>query len=230
MSMPEPNQVINDLQPPRNLMIRELNLPGRENFWVVKRTCDILGSLIALVLMLPISLPIMLLIFIDDPHGCPIFRQHRCGRGGKIFTMYKFRTMRADAVKLLDDLLDQNEMEGPAFKIKNDPRITRFGKLLRKTSLDELPQFWNILKGDMSLVGPRPPLPREVKMYDEYQFQRLYITPGLTCFWQIAPHRNDISFDDWLEMDIDYIIRRSFWLDVSILFKTVLAVFRLDSE
>ncbi|MBO5271061.1 MAG: sugar transferase, partial [Clostridia bacterium] len=130
--------------------------------------------------------------------------------------------------KKLDELLDRNEMQGPAFKIKHDPRVTRVGRFIRKTSIDELPQLWNVLKGDMSLVGPRPPLPREVEMYTEYQAQRLKVTPGITCYWQIQPHRNSLSFDEWLSWDLRYIENRNFWLDIKILFKTVGVVFALE--
>ena len=131
---------------------------------------------------------------------------------------------------MLDQLLEQNEMEGPAFKMKDDPRITRFGRFIRKTSIDELPQLWNVLKGDMSLVGPRPPLPREVALYTDYQYQRLSVTPGLTCYWQIQPKRNSLSFDEWLSWDLKYISERNFWTDIKILFKTVGAVFGLEGE
>ena len=133
---------------------------------------------------------------------------------------YKFRSMCPNAEAKLDDLLDQNEMDGPVFKIKDDPRITRVGKFIRKTSIDELPQLWNILKGDMSIVGPRPALPREVEQYGDYEKQRLYVTPGLSCYWQIAPHRNDLSFEEWMDLDIKYVKERSFWVDWKIIFKT----------
>ena len=115
-------------------------------------------------------------------------------------------------------------MDGPAFKMKEDPRITRVGKFIRKTSLDELPQLFNVLKGDMSIVGPRPPLPREVEQYTEYQLQRLYVTPGLTCYWQVQPHRNDVDFDEWMELDMKYIKERSFLVDWKIIFKTIRVV------
>ena len=128
------------------------------------------------------------------------------------------------------ELLSKNEMEGPAFKIKDDPRITRVGHFIRKTSIDELPQLWNILKGDMSIVGPRPPLPREVAQYTNYQMQRLYVTPGLTCYWQIQPHRNDLSFDEWLELDIKYIQNRSFLEDWKIILMTFGAVLGMNGE
>ena len=128
--------------------------------------------------------------------------------------------MCPNAEAKLDDLLDQNEMDGPVFKIKDDPRITRVGKFIRKTSIDELPQLWNILKGDMSIVGPRPALPREVEQYGDYEKQRLYVTPGLSCYWQIAPHRNDLSFEEWMNLDVKYVKERSFWVDWKIIFKT----------
>ena len=150
--------------------------------------------------------------------------QKRCGRKGKEFDFYKFRSMYVDAESKLDELLEQNEMEGPAFKIKDDPRITRLGRILRKTGLDELPQLVNILKGDMSIVGPRPPLPREVEQYNDYQKQRLIVTPGLTCYWQIQPHRNDLTFDEWMDLDVKYIKERSFWVDWKIILATVRTV------
>ena len=138
--------------------------------------------------------------------------------------------MVPNAEKLLETLLDKNEMEGPAFKIKEDPRITKFGRFIRKTSIDELPQLWNILKGDMSFVGPRPPLPREVEMYTKYQHNRLRVIPGLTCYWQIQPQRNRISFDRWVELDMKYIEERSFGTDLKIIFKTLGAVCGLEGE
>ena len=152
-------------------------------------------------------------IVVDDPSAGPVFSQERIGRNGKPFKFYKFRSMCPNAEAKLDDLLDQNEMDGPVFKIKDDPRITRVGKFIRKTSLDELPQLWNILKGDMSIVGPRPALPREVEQYGDYEKQRLYVTPGLSCYWQIAPHRNDLSFEEWMDLDVKYVKERSFWVD-----------------
>jgi lipopolysaccharide/colanic/teichoic acid biosynthesis glycosyltransferase len=172
----------------------------------------------------PILLVTAICIYIDDPNASPIFSQIRCGRDGKSFKMYKFRSMYADAEERLDGLLEQNEMDGPAFKIKDDPRITRVGHFIRRTSIDELPQLWNILKGDMSIVGPRPALPREVELYDEYQKQRMYVTPGLTCYWQIQPNRNEITFEEWMNLDMKYIQERSFWVDWKIIFMTVRAV------
>lgn len=196
----------------------------KKNFWLKKRAFDLTLSLLALLILSPILLIIYILIFIDDPHGSPIFRQKRVGRHGKLFTMYKFRTMVCNAEELKKQLEAQNEMDGPVFKIKNDPRITRMGHFLRTTSLDEILQLINIVKGDMSLVGPRPPLPDEVAKYDDYQKLRLVVTPGLTCIWQTASDRNDIPFDKWVEMDIDYIEHRTMLMDLKVLFKTALVV------
>ena len=190
----------------------------------VKRAQDIVFSLLALVVLSPLMLVIAIAIMIDDPKGGFIFRQIRCGKDGRMFHFYKFRSMCVDAEKKLDGLLDQNEMEGPAFKIENDPRITRVGKFLRKTSLDELPQLINVLRGEMSIVGPRPPLPREVEQYTEYQKQRLSVKPGLTCYWQVQPHRNRISFEDWLELDLNYIKAQSYIVDWKIIIMTVKAI------
>ena len=134
--------------------------------------------------------------------------------------MYKIRTMRANADKMVEELTKQNEMDGPVFKMKHDPRITRDGKFLRKVSLDELMQFFNVLKGDMTLVGPRPPLPREVKFYTDYQRLRLLVTPGITCTWQIHKNRNDVPFEEWVEMDIEYIQTRTYYNDIKIMLKT----------
>lgn len=196
----------------------------KKNFWVRKRIFDVTVSLFAVLVLLPFLTAVYILIFIDDPHASPIFRQKRVGRHGRVFTMYKFRTMVANAENMKDGLAEQNEMDGPVFKIKDDPRITRIGKFLRTTSIDELLQLFNVLKGDMSLVGPRPPLIEEVALYDDYQKLRLVVTPGLTCFWQTANDRNDISFNDWVEMDINYIETRTFWLDIKIIARTILVV------
>lgn len=196
----------------------------KKNFWLKKRAFDLVVSLLALLILSPFLLIIYILIFIDDPHGSPIFRQKRIGRHGKLFTMYKFRTMVCNAEELKKQLETQNEMDGPVFKIKNDPRITRMGHFLRTTSIDEILQLVNVVKGDMSLVGPRPPLPDEVAKYDDYQKLRLVVTPGLTCIWQTASDRNDIPFDEWVEMDIDYIEHRTMLMDLKVLFKTALVV------
>lgn len=195
-----------------------------------KRLFDIILAFVALVvLFLPLIL-IAVIIVIDSPGASPIFSQIRVGKNGKEFKLYKFRSMVPSAENMLGELLPQNEMKGPAFKIKEDPRITRFGRFIRRTSIDELPQFWNVLKGDMSLVGPRPPLPREVEMYTEYQLGRLSVTPGITCYWQVQPKRNSLSFDQWVEFDMKYIKERSFKTDIVILFKTIGAVCGMEGE
>ena len=211
--------------PEQEIINRDKVLHSKKMYWFGRRAQDIFFSGIALIVLSPLMLVTALLIFIDDPHGSPIFSQVRCGRDNKPFKMYKFRSMYCDAEERLSELLENNEMDGPAFKIKDDPRITRIGKFIRKTSIDELPQLWNIFKGDMSIVGPRPALPREVELYNEYQMQRMYIQPGLTCYWQIQPNRNDIFFDEWMALDMKYIQERSFTVDWKIIFLTVRAVF-----
>ena len=203
---------------------REKTLRSHRRYWVLRRAQDIVFSLLALILLAPLALLITLAIVLDSPGDGAIFRQRRVGRDGKLFWLYKFRTMCPDAEEQLNELLSQNQMDGPVFKIKGDPRITRVGRFLRKTSLDELPQLLNVLQGDMSIVGPRPALPREVELYSDYQRQRLYVTPGLSCYWQIAPHRNEMSFDEWVALDLKYIQERSFWVDWKIIFLTVRAM------
>ena len=195
-----------------------------------KRCFDIICAIFGLVVLFIPLLIVSLIVVLDSPGASPIYVQDRIGKDGRTFRFYKFRSMIPHAEKLLDDLLDKNEMQGPAFKMKEDPRITRFGRFIRKTSIDELPQLWNILKGDMSLVGPRPPLPREVEQYTEHQYQRLSITPGLTCYWQVQPKRNDLSFDEWLSLDLKYIAERNFWTDLKIIFKTVRVIFGMEGE
>ena len=209
---------------PQIFIDREKMLRGHRHYWVLRRAQDIVFSLLALILLAPLALLISLAIVLDSPGDGAIFRQRRVGRDGKLFWLYKFRTMCPDAEKRLNELLKLNQMDGPVFKIKGDPRITRVGRFLRKTSLDELPQLLNVLRGDMSIVGPRPALPREVELYSDYQRQRLYVTPGLSCYWQIAPHRNEMSFDEWVALDMKYIQERSFWVDWKIIFLTVRAM------
>lgn len=209
---------------------REQVLQSKRIYWMVKRAQDIFFSMLALVVLWPLMALIAVAIVIDSPGASPIFAQERVGRNGRAFRFYKFRSMVPDAEAKLESLLKRNEMDGPVFKIKDDPRITRVGRFIRKTSLDELPQFWNILKGDMSIVGPRPALPREVAQYDEYESQRLYVQPGLTCYWQIQPLRNNLSFEEWLELDFKYIRERSFATDWKIIFKTVGAVLGMNGE
>lgn len=216
--------------PQRTYLDKEEVLHKAKRYWILRRTQDIVLSGLALLVLWPVIAIFALIIWIESPGASPIFAQNRVGRDGRVFRFYKLRSMIPNAEAKLDALLDQNEMEGPAFKIKEDPRITKVGRIIRKTSIDELPQLWNILKGDMSIVGPRPPLPREVEQYDEYQMQRLYITPGLTCYWQIQPRRNDLSFDEWVELDMKYMQERSFLTDWKIIFGTVGAVFGMNGE
>ncbi len=203
---------------------------GRRGYRILRRAQDIFFSALAILVLCPLVLVCAVIIVIDSPGASPFFVQERVGRNGKTFRLIKLRTMKPNADKLLDSLLSQNEMDGPVFKIKNDPRITKVGRFLRKTSIDELPQLINILKGDMSIVGPRPALPREVEQYNDYQRQRLYVTPGLTCYWQIQPRRNELSFDEWVELDVKYICERSFLVDWKIIFKTVGAVLGMQGE
>lgn len=212
------------------LLDREQVLRSGRFYWFFRRFQDIVLSLFALIVLSPLMIVVALAIWLDDPKGSPVYVQKRVGRDGKIFNFYKFRSMCIGAEDMLTDLLEQNEMDGPVFKMENDPRITRVGRFIRKTSIDELMQLFNILKGDMSIVGPRPALPREVEQYNAYQRQRLLVQPGLTCYWQIQPHRNDISFDDWVDLDIKYIRERSFWVDWKIIFLTFGAVFRGSGE
>lgn len=202
----------------------EQDRAAHRGYQVMRRVQDIFFSLLAIIVLSPVFLIVAIAIVIDDPGAGPIFVQERIGKDGKPFRFYKFRSMCPNAEAKLDELLKHNEMDGPVFKIRDDPRITRVGRFIRNTSIDELPQLWNILRGDMSIVGPRPALPREVEQYDDYTRQRLCITPGLTCYWQAAPHRNDLSFEQWLELDLKYIQERSFWVDWKIIFSTVAAV------
>lgn len=214
----------------RTVISREDTLRAKRAYWIVRRAQDILFSALALVILFPAMLVVALVIVIDSPGASPIFVQTRIGRDGRPFRFYKFRTMIPKAEDKLKDLLKYNEMKGPAFKIKKDPRITRIGRFLRKSGIDELPQLLNVLKGDMSIVGPRPPLPREVAQYGPYEMQRLYITPGMTCYWQIQPRRNELSFRDWVDLDIKYIRERSFLVDWKIILRTFVAAATLQGR
>lgn len=207
-----------------------LCLKDKKIYNFFKRCFDIIFSLLGLIISFIPMIIVSVIICIDCPGASPIYVQERIGKNGRVFKFYKFRSMIPGAEKMLDSLLDKNEIKGPAFKIKNDPRITRFGRFIRRSSIDELPQLWNVLKGDMSIVGPRPPIKREVDQYDDYQKQRLLVTPGITCLWQIMPKRNSMNFDEWLALDLKYIQERSFLLDMIIIFKTVGAVCGLEGE
>ena len=189
----------------------------------LKRLIDIIGASLGLILASPIMLIVAILIKLEDPKGPIFFSQVRNGAYPKTFKMYKFRSMYIDAEERLEELMHLNEQSGPAFKIKDDPRITKIGKFIRKTSLDELPQLFNVLKGEMSLVGPRPAIPREVEQYTPYQKQRLLVKPGLTCIWQVSG-RNNIGFDEWVELDIEYIKTRKLWLDIKLILLTIPAM------
>lgn len=203
-----------------------LNAPARSLWFIyetaVKRVLDVVLAGLVLAATLPIWLAIVIAIKLDSP-GRAIFVQERVGRHGRRFRFYKFRSMYVDAERRLSELQAHNEVDGPVFKMRKDPRISRVGSLLRRTSLDELPQLINVLKGDMSMVGPRPPLPREVEKYRPSDAIRLSVKPGLTCLWQIRG-RSTLSFDTWMEYDREYVRNLSLWLDVSILVRTVWAV------
>lgn len=190
----------------------------------VKRMIDIAVSLIAVLVLIPLAAVVAVAIKLDSK-GPVFFKQARVGRNGTLFTLYKFRSMHENADQIKQSLGHMNEAEGPVFKIKRDPRITKIGAFIRKTSLDELPQFMNVLRGEMSLVGPRPPLPQEVERYTDYQRGRLAVKPGLTCLWQVQG-RSSVSFDRWVELDLEYIRRQSLWLDVTIMLKTIPAVLK----
>lgn len=187
-----------------------------------KRAFDLLVSLIALLVCSPLFALIALAIKIDSP-GPVFFGQVRSGLNGRRFTLWKFRSMVVDAEAHLAKLREKNEMSGPVFKMKDDPRVTRVGRFLRKTSLDELPQFWNVLMGQMSVVGPRPPLPSEVDRYERWHRRRLSVKPGITCIWQVSG-RNEIDFEDWMKLDLAYIDQWSLWLDLKIVLRTIPAV------
>lgn len=187
---------------------------------IAKRFFDIIGAAAGLILLSPLFLLVALLIKLEDPKGSVFFYQTRVGKNEKPFRMYKFRSMVMNAEEKLKDLLDKNEISGAMFKMKDDPRITKIGKFIRKTSIDELPQLYNVLRGDMSLVGPRPPLVREVADYTKYDKLRLTVTPGCTGLWQVSG-RNELSFHEMVELDLTYIQNRSVLGDLKIIFKTL---------
>ncbi|PFQ70642.1 multidrug MFS transporter [Bacillus cereus] len=186
----------------------------------MKRLMDVVGALCGLIFLSPVFLIVALLIKLEDPKGPIFFKQTRVGKNEQEFGMYKFRSMVTDAEEKLKDLLQHNEVSGAMFKMKDDPRVTKIGKFIRKTSIDELPQLINVLKGEMSLVGPRPPLLREVKEYTPYDKQRLLITPGCTGLWQVT-ERNSVGFKEMVELDLEYIQKRGVIYDLKIIFKTI---------
>jgi exopolysaccharide biosynthesis polyprenyl glycosylphosphotransferase len=202
--------------------------PDRQLALAVKRVLDVAVAAVGLVLMVPMAVAVGLAILRED--GRPIFfRQERVGLHGRRFRVLKFRTMDHGAEELLPELKAHNEVNGQAFKVTNDPRVTRIGRFLRRTSLDELPQLWNVLTGEMSLVGPRPPLPAEVHEYDVWHRRRLSMKPGITGLWQIEARR-EADFDRWVEKDLEYIDRWSLWLDTKIALRTLPAMFRLEGR
>nr|WP_235434215.1 sugar transferase [Geobacillus stearothermophilus] len=201
---------------------------NKKGYLIAKRIMDICGALIGLICLSWLFLIVAILIKLEDPKGPVFFKQVRVGKDGKEFYMYKFRSMVTNAEELLESLLHLNETTGAMFKMKNDPRVTKIGRFIRKTSIDELPQLWNVLKGDMSLVGPRPPLPREVAQYTEYDKQRLLVTPGCTGLWQVSG-RNDLGFNEMVELDLKYIRERSILYDLKIILKTIKIMIKPNS-
>jgi len=201
-----------------------INVPYRPSALAFKKVTDIFFSLIGIILLSPILISIAIAIKLTSK-GPVIYKQARVGLRGRQFNLYKFRTMISGAESLRKDLLLKNEADGPVFKMKDDPRITKVGKFLRKTGLDELPQLINVLKGEMSLIGPRPPLQEETVRYKRWQLRRLSVKPGLSCFWQIKPERNNIKFEKWMELDLAYIDNWSLRLDFIILLKTIKTIF-----
>jgi len=201
------------------ILDRPIIVRGNRLYLIIKRMFDIIGSFVGLLICLPVIIIIAIIIKLEDG-GPIIFKQLRVGKNGKKFYIYKFRSMRTDAELLKINLLQENEVKGAMFKIKNDPRVTKIGSFIRKTSLDEIPQFYNVLIGDMSLVGPRPPLLEEVASYSNYDKQRLLVTPGLSGLWQISG-RSNLSFSDMVKLDLIYITTRSVKLDLKIMLITI---------
>lgn len=189
----------------------------------IKRAFDVLASAVGLVLCIPVFMIVGLAIKLEDPKGPVFYHQPRIGLNGREFTFYKLRSMYTDADAVKASLMDRNEMDGPVFKIRDDPRVTKVGRFIRRTSIDELPQLWHVLRGEMSLVGPRPLPTVEELACNAYQRQRELVKPGLTCYWQVSG-RNNIMFDEWIELDFKYIREQSLWIDMKILAKTAGAV------
>ncbi|MGM0140965.1 sugar transferase [Enterococcus sp. AZ160] len=221
------NNKQSDINPSPKVWVNKKELDSKIIYYFVKRLIDILGSLVGLLILCPLFLFVAYKIKREEPKGPVFFSQTRVGKNGKSFKMYKFRSMFIDAEEKLEQLLKYNEIEGAMFKMKDDPRITKVGKTIRKYSVDELPQLWNVLKGDMSLVGPRPPLSREVDEYSAYDMQRLLVKPGCTGLWQVNG-RNDVDFHDMVELDLKYIINQSILYDMKIILKTVIVMMKPD--
>ncbi|WP_267201549.1 sugar transferase [Limosilactobacillus kribbianus] len=202
------------------IYVDEQQLNHQYAYRTIKRLFDIVAASIAVIILSPVFLIIAICIKVDDPKGPVFYSQTRVGKDGRLFKMYKFRSMVTNADELLEKLRSQNEVNGAMFKMKNDPRITRVGRVIRKYSLDELPQLVNVVGGSMSIVGPRPPLTSEVAEYTDYDKQRLMVKPGATGMWQVGG-RNDVDFDEMVRLDLTYIQERSIWLDLKIMFETV---------
>nr|WP_316851892.1 sugar transferase [Peribacillus frigoritolerans] len=207
-----------------NYLLTADQVNANRTYLRMKRILDIIGSLMGLIILSPVFLTVALLIKIEDPKGPVFFNQVRVGKNGKEFTIYKFRSMVSNAEELLTNLLNQNEISGLMFKIKKDPRVTKVGLVIRKTSIDELPQLLNVLKGEMSLVGPRPPLLREVAKYTPFDKQRLLVVPGCTGLWQVSG-RNSVGFEEMVNLDLNYIHNRNLRLDIIIILKTFIVLF-----
>lgn len=208
------------------IYLDDFRLRPRPVYDFFKRFFDIVLSIAAIIVLSPVMLIVGILVFLQDFHN-PFFVQTRMTRDGKKFKMLKFRSMCINAEDQLSDLMEQNEVDGPAFKMENDPRVTKIGRFIRKTSIDELPQLFNIIAGSMSIVGPRPPIPSEVEEYTPYQMKRLSVKSGLTCYWQCSG-RSNVGFDEWMSMDIQYIRERSLFTDFKIILKTFKAVLMRD--
>lgn len=202
------------------LKIDQTTIDHRVVYRTGKRIFDFMASLLALIVLIPVFLIIAIAIKTDDPKGSVFYSQKRVGRNGRRFEMFKFRSMQANADKKLNELLKYNEIEGAMFKMQDDPRVTRVGRIIRKYSLDELPQLLNVVLGSMSLVGPRPPLEREVAKYTEYDKQRLMVVPGCTGLWQVTG-RNELNFDEMVDLDISYIQKSNFHYDAWIMIRTI---------
>jgi len=200
---------------------------SRPIYLVCKRMTDFVLALLGLAILSPVFLIVALLIKWDDPKGTVFFSQDRVGKDEELFKMYKFRSMYVDAEERLANLLEHNEVSGAMFKMKKDPRVTKIGACIRKCSIDELPQLFNVLRGDMSLVGPRPALIREVAEYTSYDKQRLLVTPGISGLWQVSG-RSRLTFAQMVDLDLEYVATRSYWMDIKILFRTVGVVCKGD--
>ena len=205
---------------PSDLTLSSIGSKEKPFYSFIKRTFDIIFSFVFLIVLFIPFLIIALIIFIDDPKGSPFYVSERIGRRGKPFKMFKFRSMIIGAEDMLDSMMKDNEKDGPAFKMHDDPRVTKIGHFIRKTSIDELPQLLNVLLGDMSVVGPRPPIMKEVVQYSREDLKRLLVKPGLTCIWQTRKKRDDVPFREWVAMDVEYIQKRSVLMDLKLIFNT----------